>query len=131
MMTMKTNQFKVWRTSTFEPSPGGIYSVTKKDITRYRAMFRQPRTLTVDIGNVVDDTYTAALNVTLNVIFLYSTKPAVSDDQKTSGDQTQAAELVLPISAQSPSHSTNNGSLTVSAAKSTITLPSKSSLTFG
>ncbi|KAG8861267.1 hypothetical protein FRB91_009178 [Serendipita sp. 411] len=45
---------EIWRTSTSEPTPGGIIWTVLKDVTKYIPLFAEPGTLIVDLNNVID-----------------------------------------------------------------------------
>ncbi|KAG8866451.1 hypothetical protein FRC20_008497 [Serendipita sp. 405] len=45
---------EIWRTSTSEPTPGGIVWTVLKDVTKYIPLFAEPGTLIVDLNNVID-----------------------------------------------------------------------------
>ena len=57
-------------------------------MTAYLALFRARQKLIFDLGNLVDDVYTAAFNVTLTASFF------------TAQDSIEAADLILPLSAR-------------------------------
>lgn len=83
---------EVFRTSTAEPTFTGIVWTYVKDMSQYTSLWRKPQKLIFDLGNLIDDTYTASFNVTLRVSFWVS-----SESLKT-------ADIILPISAQRSSH---------------------------
>ncbi|WP_030147326.1 MULTISPECIES: peptide-N4-asparagine amidase [unclassified Streptomyces] len=60
---------EVFRTSTPQPSPDGIEWSVEKDVTRYSDTFRGRQDVEMLIGNVVDDTYTGVLDVTVTLTF--------------------------------------------------------------
>ncbi|KAF1814407.1 hypothetical protein P152DRAFT_506288 [Eremomyces bilateralis CBS 781.70] len=60
---------EIFRTSTAEPTQAGILWTYMKDMTPYLSLFKQPQTLTFDLGNLVDETYTGTFNTTLAAIF--------------------------------------------------------------
>ncbi|WP_030192479.1 peptide-N4-asparagine amidase [Streptomyces sp. NRRL S-87] len=60
---------EILRTSTPEPSPDGITWSVEKDVTRYRDTLRRPQPVEMLIGNVVDDTYTGVIDVTVTLDF--------------------------------------------------------------
>jgi peptide N-acetyl-beta-D-glucosaminyl asparaginase amidase A len=59
----------VFKTSTPEPSAEGITWSVEKDVTSYSALLRTPQTVTMYLGNVVDDTYTGVLNIQVSLTF--------------------------------------------------------------
>lgn len=60
---------EILRFSTAEPTLRGIHYRIEKDLTPYAALFRSPGTLMVDLGNVVNMTYTGVFYLTVNVTF--------------------------------------------------------------
>ncbi|MFF8289255.1 peptide-N4-asparagine amidase [Streptomyces sp. NPDC016309] len=70
---------EVFRTSTPQPSPDGITWSVETDITRYSDTLRRPQPVEMLIGNVVDDTYTGVLDVTVTLTF-HAGGPAPSAD---------------------------------------------------
>ncbi|MEU6314376.1 peptide-N4-asparagine amidase [Streptomyces sp. NPDC047014] len=60
---------EVLRTSTPQPSPDGITWSVEKDVTRYRDTLARPQPVEMLIGNVVDDTYTGVIDVTVTLTF--------------------------------------------------------------
>lgn len=59
----------VFKTSTPEPSPDGITWSVEKDITEYAQLLTAEQPVEMLIGNVVDDTYTGVLDVTVKLTF--------------------------------------------------------------
>jgi hypothetical protein len=57
-----------------------------QDMTNYLSLFKQDQKLIFDLGNLIDDVYTAAFNVTLTAVFF------TVDDSQT------PADLILPVS---------------------------------
>ncbi|KAI9887541.1 MAG: hypothetical protein M1823_000632 [Watsoniomyces obsoletus] len=80
---------ELFRTSTAEPSPTGIRWTYHKDVSIYQSLFRQPQKIIFDLGNLIDEKYTAAFNVTLTANFV--------EDPELSID---APDTILPISAR-------------------------------
>ncbi|WP_031071232.1 peptide-N4-asparagine amidase [Streptomyces sp. NRRL S-118] len=70
---------EVLRTSTPQPSPEGITWSVEKDITRYSDTLRRPQPVEMLIGNVVDDTYTGVIDVTVTLTFYAGRPPAAAD----------------------------------------------------
>ncbi|WP_314247669.1 peptide-N4-asparagine amidase [Streptomyces kutzneri] len=60
---------EILRTSTPQPSPDGITWSVEKDVTRYRDTLARPQPVEMLIGNVVDDTYTGVIDVTVTLTF--------------------------------------------------------------
>jgi hypothetical protein len=65
----------VFKTSTPEPSPDGITWQVQKDLSEYADLLTAPQPVEMLIGNVVDDTYTGVLDVTVTLTF-YRGRPA-------------------------------------------------------
>ena len=72
---------EIWRTSTAEPTATGIVWTYIKDMSHLLALFRQPQTLIFDLGNLVDSTYTAPFNATLEATFFSSEDTITPADQ--------------------------------------------------
>ena len=66
---LRVGGVEILRTSTPQPSPEGIEWSVEKDVTRYSDTFRAGRDVEMLIGNVVDDTYTGVLDVTVTLTF--------------------------------------------------------------
>lgn len=82
---------EIWRTSTAEPTEGGIIWTYRKDVTPFLSLWREPQKIIFDLGNIIDETYTAAFNTTLTATFF-----ALEEDE---GSETPA-DLVIPLSAR-------------------------------
>ena len=65
----------VFKTSTPEPSPDGIRWSVEKDLTEYADLLTRPQPVEMLIGNVVDETYTGVLDVTVKLTF-YRGRPS-------------------------------------------------------
>ncbi|MFD3680103.1 peptide-N4-asparagine amidase [Streptomyces sp. NPDC058613] len=75
---------EILRTSTPQPSPDGITWSVEKDVTRYRDTLARPQPVEMLIGNVVDDTYTGVIDVTVTLTFHAAegrTGPAATPDR--------------------------------------------------
>ncbi|HWD83628.1 MAG TPA: peptide-N4-asparagine amidase [Kribbella sp.] len=81
----------VFRTSTPEPSADGIEWNVEKDVTSYSPLLRSPQQVVMELGNVVDSTYTGVLDITVTLDF-YTT------DRHTPAAKT--ADEVLPLQDQ-------------------------------
>lgn len=103
---MYLNDTEVWRTSTAEPTEGGIRWTYVKDMTPYLSMWKQAQKVIFDLGNLLDDKYTGAFNTTLTLTF-------------STASTTPPADLILPISAHR----------SASNAPSVFTLPEQRALT--
>lgn len=72
LAVMFLGDIEVWRTSTAEPNPSsGIAWTYWKDMSLYSTLWKTPQRVIFDMGNVVDDTYTAQLNMTLTATFYH------------------------------------------------------------
>lgn len=86
--SMYLGDIEVFRTSTAEPTYDGIRWEYLKDMSHYLTLFRQPQKIIFDLGNLIDDTYTAPFNATLIATFF------------ASSEKTNAADVIYPISAR-------------------------------
>ena len=80
----------MFRTSTAEPSAAGITWSYIKDATPYLSLWRHPQKVIFDLGNLVNDVYTAPFNATLTLNF-FSTDHV---------DSLPPADAIVPISAR-------------------------------
>ena len=80
---------EVFRTSTPEPDPAGISWHVDADISRYIPLLRTPQPLVVDLGNLVNATYTGIYHMTLTVTYYQA-------DRRHPAAQT--ADQVIPVS---------------------------------
>jgi hypothetical protein len=104
---------EVARTSTPEPDPTGITWHFDKDITEFSPLLHQEQPFVVDLGNVVDDTYTGPYDVTVTITYFktdrHHAKPHQADKviplaadhnapgwQALSDGQTYAAQVTVP-----------------------------------
>ena len=78
---------EVFRTSTAEPTPGGIIWIYSKDLTQYLSLWREPQKVIFDLGNLISDIYTGSFNVTAVATFFSDSDPPSPPD------------VILPISA--------------------------------
>ena len=78
---------EVFRTSTAEPTIDGITWSYTKDMTQYRTLWQRPQKVIFDLGNLINNIYTAPFNVTIEATFFVHHKPP------------QPPLLILPISA--------------------------------
>lgn len=75
---------EVFRTSTPEPDPAGISWHVDADISRFIPLLRTTQPLVVDLGNIVNATYTGIYHMTLTVTYYQADHrypPAASADQ--------------------------------------------------
>ncbi|GAB7345434.1 hypothetical protein MBLNU457_3768t1 [Dothideomycetes sp. NU457] len=107
---------EIVRTSTAEPTITGIewtyLKALSQDVTNYLSLFKQPQKIIFDLGNLVDETYTAAFNVTLSASF-FSTP-----------NEASPADLILPVSAQrAAANAASVFTVPPDTASSLLTLP--------
>ncbi|WP_110670152.1 peptide-N4-asparagine amidase [Streptomyces tateyamensis] len=83
---------EVLRTSTPEPDPSGISWHVDQDLTPFVPLLRTAQPLVVDLGNIVNDTYTGIYHMTLTVTYYQADRahPAAA-----------TADQVLPVSQSS------------------------------
>ena len=74
---------EVFRTSTPEPDADGIKWHVEKDITSFTPLLRTPQPLSVDLGNIVNGTYTGIYHMTMTFTYYQADHahpaPAVAD----------------------------------------------------
>jgi hypothetical protein len=80
---------EVFRTSTPEPDPAGISWHVDADLSRYIPLLRTAQPIVVDLGNIVNDTYTGTYHMTLTVTYYQA-------DRKNPAAAT--ADQVIPVS---------------------------------
>ncbi|KAI9766658.1 MAG: hypothetical protein M1835_007148 [Candelina submexicana] len=103
---------EVFRTSTAEPTPQGIRWTYLKDVSELLALFKRPQKVIFELGNLIDDIYTASFNTTLTATFMYDPNVPV------------AADVILPISARRSSTDTGSSfSIPEANATNVILLP--------
>lgn len=93
---------EVFRTSTPEPDPAGISWHVDADISRFIPLLRTPQPLVVDLGNIVDGTYTGIYHMTLTVTYYQADRahPAASvADQVVPVSQSTSAAGWWPLTA--------------------------------
>ena len=79
---------EIFRTSTAEPTLDGIRWTYVKDMSSYLALFKTSQKIIFDLGNLIDQTYTAPFNVTLTASFFDAAR------------DSSTADSILPISAR-------------------------------
>ena len=110
---------EIWRTSTAEPTQQpGIVWYFLKDMTTYHKLWRESQIVIFDLGNLINEKYTAPFNVTVDAVFFDS------QHDKQPVQTLPPADLILPVSAQkseqgSPSAFTFPGD----AAEASIQVP--------
>jgi hypothetical protein len=104
---------EVFRTSTPEPDPAGISWHVDQDISAFIPLLRTPQPLVVDLGNIVNDTYTATYHMTMTVTYYRADKHH---------PEAAHSDVVVPIS-QSTSAAGWFGLTQGQTASSTVTLP--------
>lgn len=103
---------EVWRTSTAEPTADGIRWTYIKDMTEYMSLWNSPQKLIFDLGNLVNDIYTASFNTTLTATFF------------TTEDTVEPASLIIPISSRKgPVNAGSVFTLPTDNATSTVSFP--------
>ncbi|KAJ3494328.1 hypothetical protein NLG97_g4151 [Lecanicillium saksenae] len=91
---MYLGDVEVWRTSTAEPnSHPGVSWTYWKDMTSYLSLWKEDQKLIFDLGNIVNNQYTGAFNVTLTATFF-----SIRNSDK--GNQHEPANWIKPISAK-------------------------------
>ncbi|MFF1838232.1 peptide-N4-asparagine amidase [Streptomyces sp. NPDC058231] len=60
---------EVFRTSTAEPDDDGVSWHVAKDITEFAPLLKDPQKLQLELGNVVNDTYTGVYGVKLTITY--------------------------------------------------------------
>lgn len=109
---MYFNDTEIFRTSTAEPTASGIHWSYHKDMTNYLALFKEPQKIIFDLGNLINDIYTAPFNTTLTATFF-------KEDEST-----EPADVIIPISArQSSANAPSAFSIPGVSAANTVTLP--------
>ena len=83
---MYLGDVEVYRTSTAEPGGHEIRWTYVKEMDQYHTLWSQPQKLIFDLGNLIDEKYTGAFNVTLTATFF---------SEPNAGPY---ADLILPIS---------------------------------
>lgn len=78
---------EIFRTSTAEPTTAGIVWTYIKELSQYNSLWKDSQKIIFDLGNIVNDVYTASFNTTLTAHFSYQ------------GAGIRVADQVLPISA--------------------------------
>ncbi|GLJ37509.1 hypothetical protein SUGI_0762140 [Cryptomeria japonica] len=89
---------EILRTSTAEPTKTGIEWTIEKDITKYSALLKTNQTLVVELGNLVDKTYTGIYRV--NITFHFYKHPQQQDSLIP--PYSSPADHILPISNSFP-----------------------------
>lgn len=78
---------EVFRTSTAEPTANGIKWTFLKDMTAYLSLFEKKQKIIFDLGNLINDIYTAPFNVTITASYF------------TANDSIVPADVIFPVSA--------------------------------
>jgi Peptide N-acetyl-beta-D-glucosaminyl asparaginase amidase A len=102
------------RLTTPEPDPAGIRWHVEKDVSEYAAVLRQPQPVVVDLGNLVNSTYTGVFHITLDLTFYES-------DREHPG--AGAPSQVVPISTGAQAPGWFNLNTASDAASRALTLP--------
>lgn len=81
-------------------------------MTNYLSLFKESQKIIFDLGNLIDNTYTAAFNVTLSAAFF------------SADDSIQPADLILPVSArQSASNASSVFTVPPETASNLLQIP--------
>ncbi|KAI9708098.1 MAG: hypothetical protein M1820_004302 [Bogoriella megaspora] len=83
---MYFGDIEIWRSSTAEPTANGIIWTYLKDMTSFLTLFQEPQKIIFDLGNLINDVYTAPFNTTLTASFF------------TAEDTITPADVILPVS---------------------------------
>ncbi|WP_033340018.1 peptide-N4-asparagine amidase [Catenuloplanes japonicus] len=78
---LRVGGITIFKHSTPQPSPDGIEWTVDKDVTGYAPLLSRSRPVEMLIGNVVDDTYTGILDVTVDLTFYPGRAPEGGADQ--------------------------------------------------
>lgn len=109
---MYLNDIEVWRTSTAEPNKAGISFEYIKDMSAYLTLWKTPQKLIFDLGNLIDDTYTAPFNTSLSATF------------SMVNTAINPADQIIPVSSRrSDSNAPSVFRLPPDVAANNITLP--------
>jgi hypothetical protein len=109
---MYFNDTEIFRTSTAEPTSTGIHWTYIKDMSNYLVFFKEPQKIIFDLGNLINNIYTAPFNATLTATFF------VEDNTP------EAADLIIPISARkSAENAPSVFNVPQDNATNTLTLP--------
>lgn len=84
------NDTEIWRTSTAEPTASGIVWTYIKDVTPYLSLWREPQRIIFDLGNLVNDVYTAPFDAIMTLTLFNSIQQTNS---------LPPADTILAISA--------------------------------
>ncbi|KAF2622289.1 hypothetical protein BU25DRAFT_425873 [Macroventuria anomochaeta] len=104
--------FIVFRTSTAEPTQNGIVWSYVRDMSSHLALFRQPRKIIFDLGDLVDATYTGTWHTTLTATYF------------TAKNLLEPADIVVLVSARrSPANRPSHFTVPESRAVDALTIP--------
>jgi hypothetical protein len=108
--------------TTAEPSRNvGRSWHVERDLTGYSALFEAPSTGRVDLGNLVNDTFTSSLFGTARLVF-YPARNGHGGDKGRGSGRVASADLVLPMSS-SATGGTVNLNTPADTLHATFTLP--------
>ncbi|KAF5186292.1 Peptide-N4-(N-acetyl-beta-glucosaminyl)asparagine amidase A [Thalictrum thalictroides] len=94
---------EILRSCTAEPRATGIVWTVEKDITRYTSMLKEPQTLAVYLGNLIDSTYTGIYHVNITLHFYPAEEhPQHRKHADLESGYDSPAHLILPISRNLP-----------------------------
>ncbi|GAA5897560.1 hypothetical protein JCM8208_003304 [Rhodotorula glutinis] len=92
LASISLGHVEIWRTSTAEPTRGGIIWTYEKDVTRFSSLFAKAGQLMFQLDNVITDKYTGIFATYLTATFYESTP----DESPAS-----TADLILPLTTRS------------------------------
>lgn len=81
---------EVLRTSTPEPDPSGITWHFDRDVTEFSPLLHGPQPVVLDLGNVVNQTYTGSYDITVTITYYRA---------DAAHPAPQQADTVIPLSA--------------------------------
>lgn len=91
------------RGSTAEPRPGGVTWSVHKDVTKYSSLLSAGNsTLTVYLGNLIDDNYNGVYDANLTLHLYFRGSAAAAADRSPSTAAQAPADLILPVSRSLP-----------------------------
>lgn len=102
----------LFKSELLEPAQDDRVQLTVQDMTNYLSLFKKDQKLIFDLGNLIDDVYTGAFNVTLTATFF------------TAKNTAQPADLILPVSKdEAAENMASVFDLSKDKATSSLTIP--------
>jgi hypothetical protein len=105
---MYLSDTEVFRTSTAEPTPNGIFWTYIKEMSQYLPLWKAPQKVIFDLPNSIDSTLTGTYNVTVTASF-------------TKENSVRVADIILPISSRQASNNAPSA-FTVPSDNATVNL---------